>query len=32
MVNEVITRRIEQVVVFGNVALTTPVMQYCLRN
>jgi len=32
VVNEVITRRIEQVVVFGNVALTTPVMQYCLRN
>ncbi|MCF8382790.1 MAG: CRISPR-associated endonuclease Cas1 [Chlorobium sp.] len=32
VVNEVIVRRIEQVVVFGNVALTTPVMQYCLRN
>jgi CRISPR-associated protein Cas1 len=32
VVNEVIVRRIEQVVVFGNVALTTPVMQYCLQN
>jgi CRISPR-associated protein Cas1 len=32
VVNEVIVRHIEQVVVFGNVALTTPVMQYCLQN
>jgi CRISP-associated protein Cas1 len=32
VINEVIVRRIEQVVVFGNVALTTPVMQYCLQN
>jgi CRISPR-associated protein Cas1 len=32
VLNEVIVRRIEQVVVFGNVALTTPVMQYCLQN
>ncbi|MBM3162572.1 MAG: CRISPR-associated endonuclease Cas1 [Chlorobi bacterium] len=32
VVKEVIVRRIEQVVVFGNVALTTPVMQYCLQN
>lgn len=32
VVNEVVVRHIEQVVVFGNVALTTPVMQYCLQN
>ncbi|NTV66826.1 MAG: CRISPR-associated endonuclease Cas1 [Chlorobaculum sp.] len=32
VVSEVIVRHIEQVVVFGNVALTTPVMQYCLQN
>ncbi|ACD90008.1 CRISPR-associated protein Cas1 [Chlorobium limicola DSM 245] len=32
VINEVIVRRIEQVVVFGNIALTTPVMQYCMQN
>ncbi|NTU53042.1 MAG: CRISPR-associated endonuclease Cas1 [Chlorobiaceae bacterium] len=32
VVNEVVVRHIEQVVVFGNVALSTPVMQYCLQN
>ena len=32
LINEVIVRHIEQVVVFGNIALTTPVMQYCLQN
>jgi CRISPR-associated protein Cas1 len=31
-INEVIVRRIEQILVFGNVLLTTPSMQYCLRN
>ncbi|MBN1928132.1 MAG: CRISPR-associated endonuclease Cas1 [Chlorobiaceae bacterium] len=30
--NEVIVRRIEQILVFGNIALTTPAMQYCMRN
>ncbi|NTV99489.1 MAG: CRISPR-associated endonuclease Cas1, partial [Chlorobiaceae bacterium] len=32
VINEVIVRHIEQVVVFGNVALTTPAMQYCLQS
>jgi CRISPR-associated protein Cas1 len=31
-INEVIVRRIEQILVFGNVSLTTPSMQYCMRN
>lgn len=30
--NEVIVRRIEQILVFGNIALTTPAMQHCMRN
>ncbi len=29
---DVITRRIDQLIVFGNISLTTPVMQFCLRK
>ena len=29
---EVMTRRIDQIMVFGNISLTTPVMQFCLRK
>lgn len=32
VLGEIITRQVEQIIVFGNVALTTPVMQYCLRE
>ena len=31
-INEIIVRRVEQILVLGNVALTTPAMQYCMRN
>ncbi|MBF0585471.1 CRISPR-associated endonuclease Cas1 [Prosthecochloris sp. N3] len=29
---DIITRRIDQIIVFGNISLTTPVMQFCLRK
>jgi CRISPR-associated protein Cas1 len=31
-INEIIVRRVEQILVLGNITLTTPAMQYCLRN
>lgn len=31
-INEVIVRRVEQILVLGNVTLTTPAMQHCMRN
>ena len=30
--NEIIARRVEQILVLGNITLTTPSMQYCMRN
>ena len=30
--NEIIVRRVEQILVLGNITLTTPSMQYCMRN
>jgi CRISPR-associated protein Cas1 len=30
--NDIIVRRIEQILVFGNVTLTTPTMQHCMRS
>ncbi len=31
-INEIIVRRVEQILVLGNVTITTPAMQYCMRN
>jgi CRISP-associated protein Cas1 len=31
-INEIIVRRVEQILVLGNITLTTPAMQYCMRN
>ena len=28
----ILSRRIDQIIVFGNISLTTPVMQFCLRK
>jgi len=30
--NEIIVRRVEQILVLGNITLTTPAMQYCMRS
>ncbi|NTW83696.1 MAG: CRISPR-associated endonuclease Cas1 [Chlorobiaceae bacterium] len=31
-INDIIVRRVEQILVLGNITLTTPAMQYCLRS
>ncbi len=31
-INDIITRRVDQILVLGNVSLTTPAMQYCMKN
>ena len=31
-INEIIVRRVEQILVLGNITLTTPAMQYCMRS
>ncbi len=31
-INDIIVRRVDQILVLGNVSLTTPAMQYCMKN
>lgn len=31
-INEITVRRVEQILVFGNITLSTPAMQYCMRS
>ena len=30
--NDIIVRRVDQILVLGNITLTTPAMQYCMKN
>ena len=31
-INDIIVRRVDQILVLGNVSLTTPAIQYCMKN